>query len=1238
MIKLYIGQAIIDISNYIDEGSIAYRDTIDETKAHGGFTIPFVKMSAIAGLDMSIPLPQLTKIELTVDGEITYWKLSEDKVSKVRKGANPLYRHDITMIEPTIDLTLRALPDMTITQPKGVIDDYVYTINQLNGKTTITEDIGGLDVISNKTQGVKVDNTLTSLGFNYGVSNNISIIDDMTLKTVRDYEIVLNYDLYGVQYQYTESATPEADIKFIVYSNGVEIDNFTVSMKQGRTEFNFFGSKIYPYEVRDKYVLNYTSTTTNEVITVKAQTLDYYNATTLEEDKVWIMDLAVNVMTYEENVDNPKTMLDEAVDKILLIHNQAPKQLPSQEFTLATQTRNRIKNIEAPEMTFSSYTVFEALQELASYVNAIVYIGENDWSTIYFMFYDDIKIESGITYIDETKQTVLNDYATGYEINAKNVVKENNKKYAHVDPSDTGWLSVRTTDIGEINDTNSIFATTLPLYYETEFIVKGLAFTMKDELNADVNFADTVEWDITDYLVEKTKWNSLENTSNANTRDGTLNKGNTLYYIKGQKNIFNIGYNDVILAPAWNTALAANYAIVEAILSKAAEENPTYTFTSGYKPSASVFNLRARVRYMAFSNARITVYKDNASSLNEAIRYFNEQSNVNDMNKLGDYAQKSINRRGNPNSTYKGITTNIRNLVHLGMKNAYNERLTAYAVSITPTIRTIILEYSKFNPNISNYVNVNSEHRQYEVPTNDLVIRKDKYKEFVYLSETNETPTFTIYEITQLLANFKTTPDGSKLTYAMVELDYDGNGYTKKVEATVDVLAAGTTTAIQIELQDNYSAGGKIIEGQVVDEIQKRLGDVRYTDTFGQFKNVKVSLYETHAITDSDEYPDNQDTVANPESQLELVVLKDAREIWGLTQELNFRTNYPNIEVFSGIAKFNGLVAKGSDVQTQPFLLKEGYFPQSEDIDTTQLVQCDWVSYITGNELETQFNSIPIGDYEGYIWMETSTMTPMFAVQTEAYNTSSVTNLAHIVYMYTSYGSTAAFYVVNLSSSYTLNDTIDIELSTDYEIDLTDTLTLTTTSTDTNFVFPIVSIGSTLSITDTLDIEKSTDYELDLTDTITLSTVHSEEAFLYVDTSQTVTLELTDTLDIEISTDYDLDLADTITITATSTDTTFIFPITSMSATSFTLSDTLTLEQSTDYEFDVSDTMSLNTTMNEIKMTCTWELDGSQYTAIRDRSRNTSGSCMIVDATKTECVLIAGTWYCQDYIANIIID
>ena len=137
MIKLVINETEYDLTNYVDESSIAYGDNIDETRAHGTFTIPFIKPYAIIGLMFNKPLPRLSKIVTIIDGETLRWKLAEDKVIKVRKGTSPLYRHDITIIEPTVDLEKRVLPDMTVTQPKGTINNYIYTISSLSGQTSI---------------------------------------------------------------------------------------------------------------------------------------------------------------------------------------------------------------------------------------------------------------------------------------------------------------------------------------------------------------------------------------------------------------------------------------------------------------------------------------------------------------------------------------------------------------------------------------------------------------------------------------------------------------------------------------------------------------------------------------------------------------------------------------------------------------------------------------------------------------------------------------------------------------------------------------------------------------------------------------------------------------------------------------------------------------------------------------------------------------------------------------------
>ena len=881
MIKLYIDALEYDISDYIDESSIVYSDNIDETRAHGGFTIPFIKPNVLTGLDMSKPLPRLTPFVIIIDDVYTYWKLAEDRVEKVRKGDNPLYSHEVSLIEPTVDLENRPMPDMTVTQPQGILNNYIYDINILADEETIPVQAWAGNY---ETTGVPVANTLKTLAFDYGTSTDPTVIEDNVLKEIREYDIQLNYEIYNVQVVYI---SPEATMELGIYANDVLIsDIYTIDMLSASLKVIIFGdNQTIPYVLNDRQVLKYTPTSVNEVITIKARTLGLFETNEpIIEDTLWITKMGFNILTYEENTTS-KTTLDEVVDKILLIQKSAPLDYPTQEFTLAETTRTRLSTIPSPEFKFSGYTMFDDLNEVASYVGAIVYIGESDFTTIHFYFYDDVSVESGIDYLEEEQNVYLNDYVTAFEINAQNVINEDNIRYVAIEPSETGWLSIRTDDIKEITDDNAVLQTSKPFYKNNKLLAKGLAFTMYDSGDNPVTFASTLEWDISNFVVEQTKWNALENQGEEVRTGLERNKGNTVYYTQGQKMLKGLGYNDVILAPEWTPTLSANFAIVEAILCQAALENPTYHFADNYKPTISLFDMLFRIYYMPYSNARVMVYRDDAATLNQASKYFNEQASINDMKSLGDITKRQVNLKGNAVSTYRGFTTNIYNLLNLGMKNDRGEVLTSYEVAMSPKIREFVLHYSKDNPNISAYKGTPSAYRQYQIPSSDLVFRKDKYSEFVYFSETDEATVYTIYDTDQILANFKPIPTGEKLTYAVVEFDYTGGGYTETVEATVDTLSFGNTSALVIEMQDNYSAGFK----QVADGTIIRNSATPYGDDFGNVENIKITTFTTK-LTDSDNYPDNDTaTTTGFESQLELVVKKDAREIWGVTKELVFR-------------------------------------------------------------------------------------------------------------------------------------------------------------------------------------------------------------------------------------------------------------------------------------------------------------------------------------------------------------
>lgn len=987
MITLKIGASSYDLSSYVDESSIVYGDNIDETMAHGGFTIPYIKPNAISGVDMSLPLSRLSQIETDIDDEIMRWFVAEDRVVKIRKGTNPLYSHEITLVEPTVVLQKRVLPNMTVTQPKGTIDNYAYLV--ANVQESQKEDIYQINandiILATDQLGVKISNAQTTISFDYGTSTDTAVIEDNELKEIREYEINITGCVYNIQYVYNETDNPETTFQINVYANSTLLDIFYYNMNAGILS-GFFTVKITPFIKFFQNKIFYTPSGVGELITVKVNTIGDYR--TGVQDKLFVTRLGLSILTFDEEAVSPKIMLDEVVDKILYIQKQTPLDYTFvQEFSLSEKTRAKIGSVVSPEFTFKDYTMYDALTECAQYVGAQVYLGEEDYTTIEFAFFDEEYDEQNIDYVDEEQNVYLNDYITGLEINAQNVIKEDNLRYVKYEPTDTSWASIRAKDIGQITDENATVYTAQPIYKNYSFLVKGMEFEMLDSVDTPVAFANTIEWELNAFVVEQTKWSSLENVGSGNSRSAILNKGNTLYYTQGEQNINNIGYNDVDLAPAWNTALAANYAVVEAILCKAQADNPTYHFSTDYKPTISLFDLRFRTGYMPYSNARITVYRDDFADLNESTKYFNEQASLNDMKSLGDIAKKHVNRKGNAISTYRGITKDIGNLIHLGMKNSANEILSSYSVAVSPTIRELVLNYSKDNPNINAYKGTPSAYRQYQVPITDLVYRKDKYTEYIYLYETlDPSSKETIYDNDHFLVNFTPSPTGQKLNYAKISLDFNGTGYTDIVEASVDTMSFGNTAAIIVEMQTNYSAGPKQKSGTWLAGAQIFQDDTPYVDEYGQVKKVKVQLYKTATISAPNTYPSNTETPSDVQSTIELNIYKDAREVWGLNQEMVFYSKLSNIKIFSGMAKFNGFVCNGDSVQCVPFLLKEGYFPTTEIIDMEKLIQVAWTSSIgaTYAFLTTEFTA-PAGTFEGYIYIEVNTMTPIFAHQVSTF-------------------------------------------------------------------------------------------------------------------------------------------------------------------------------------------------------------------------------------------------------------
>ncbi len=127
-------------------------------------------------------------------------------------------------------------------------------------------------------------------------------------------------------------------------------------------------------------------------------------------------------------------------------------------------------------------------------------------------------------------------------------------------------------------------------------------------------------------------------------------------------------------------------------------------------------------------------------------------------------------------------------------------------------------------------------------------------------------------------------------------------------------------------------------------------------------------------------------------------------------------------------------------------------------------------------------------------------------------------------------------YVVNLSASIELEDTLTVIKSTDYDVSLSDTLVLTSLSTDYRSTNLEISLTDTLSTSSTITQYRSTDYDARLTDTLSLGSTIND----YISTDYVIdlsdTLSLSSTIESSIPIEYTTSINDTISLSSTISD------------------------------------------------------------------------------------------------------
>ena len=142
-------------------------------------------------------------------------------------------------------------------------------------------------------------------------------------------------------------------------------------------------------------------------------------------------------------------------------------------FTIPDDTKQELEAIEAPEMVFKESTLREALDQVASYLNANVYLtSQNELKLNYF---NDIKEEVDKEFIERTLNRNVEYYSTNMETNVMNAVSkyERGGMNSAYEPAYGAFSSSRTDNV-LWDYTDSYFKTEYPIYD-----VKSITFYAK---------------------------------------------------------------------------------------------------------------------------------------------------------------------------------------------------------------------------------------------------------------------------------------------------------------------------------------------------------------------------------------------------------------------------------------------------------------------------------------------------------------------------------------------------------------------------------------------------------------------------------------------------------------------------------------------------------------------------------------------------------------------------------------
>lgn len=406
-------------------------------------------------------------------------------------------------------------------------------------------------------------------------------------------------------------------------------------------------------------------------------------------------------------------------------------QLESTRLFEISSTINNL-TMNAPQFTLKGNNLLQSIIEVLKYVNGFPKINSYATNKLPILDLDYLNSISGTKVIKnitgETNQNNLEYFGNKLDMAVENATTNRTVIY----PPNPNYATLTTKQtIMSTNDLSLI----LP---DKIYAIKKLSMHIiynekKPELwSPHLTYQD---FDLTDFLYEKDAFDLLPLQ-----QSGVPSKYGSLYYEKGTNVINNFGISFPVLWGLFSTTtleFIMNNNIPNLVVTMPNGQKRTFAPMSPNSDLALDGSYGFKVEYWPYVNQRINVYKQDLTYNNNYAIYANQSGVALDMERLGNNAQGMINRMGMSDNRQEKVIKNYSDVFHLGEKN--NDEIVTVVennIESPEIIRSLATSNKNFN-RLSQYVGVDRDFRQYEIPFGATINRNLIYNEFCILTFDN---------------------------------------------------------------------------------------------------------------------------------------------------------------------------------------------------------------------------------------------------------------------------------------------------------------------------------------------------------------------------------------------------------------------------------------------------------------------------------------------------------------------